>query len=769
MHLLYRRPLACICLCFLCALYGVQFLNPTAKMIAMALLCPIAVIFFLLFAIRKKHRIVLLTLFLCAVSLLFGILYAYVRIDWPQAEAQERTGKRSAVLQVISCEYRNDFSSQYIAELVRIDEDDVSIRSYLICGFESDLQPGDQIFGNVELMETDQMTYGVVPADACSDSRVLLTTVLHDAEDGIGIHRGADDSFFERLMGRNGIEMLSADLRESISSFFDHALGKEISPLSRGFFMGDTSDIAPEQIRDFRRAGLSHLLAVSGLHISVLLGAIELLLRKLTVTKKVRMVSVSVCAVLLLMLTGFSMSACRSVAMLLMTYLIFMMAEDGDSFTSLLISICIILLISPHSVLDLGLWMSFFATLGLIVIFPLIEEKLPYRVCKNKILHLLWRILRALCVLVCMTLICNLFLLPIMWSVFREMSLVTVFANLVVSPLGTLFLCQIPIVLLLSGIPGVGQAVLFVLTLTGGAMTEVATFFSSMDWAVLSLRYVFADIIIPILSLVMLIFLLIRLRRKWLMILPPVVAVVAFCICLFVTYANEAPQVSYLREGNDRLVCISDDGKAVMCDVSCDDVNTYFDAANVTKECGATYIDVLALGHLSPKHDQMLREFLPYVAVGEIWFPKHAENERLLDEIARTAAELGVTVRVYESGSVWSVLKDTTICLEEGAEDNSVALCRVQSREESMCYLDLSVSDSIHQSRLTEMAKNSDVVLISSAGERFAEYDLTGAKVQKIFFDEEPECMPLRVRCGEIPSFIYREKAQNRTFLLTSK
>ena len=209
MHLLYRRPLACICVCFLCALYGAQYLASSAKLVVMAILCPLALIALLWVAFSKQHRLVLLTLFLCLISLFLGVFHIYAWIDRPYEEALARTGSRTVELQVISHEYSTEYSSQYLVELTKIGEDRVSIRSYMVCGFVSDLQAGDEIYARVELKEPDQMTHGIVPAEKCRDSRVLLTTVLYDAEDGVGLHRGAEDSFFNRLFKRNGIEMLS--------------------------------------------------------------------------------------------------------------------------------------------------------------------------------------------------------------------------------------------------------------------------------------------------------------------------------------------------------------------------------------------------------------------------------------------------------------------------------------------------------------------------------------------------------------------------------
>jgi hypothetical protein len=112
-------------------------------------------------------------------------------------------------------------------------------------------------------------------------------------------------------------------------------------------------------------------------------------------------------------------------------------------------------------------------------------------------------------------------------------------------------------------------------------------------------------------------------------------------------------------------------------------------------------------------------------------------------------------------------LENVTLCLEKGAENHTVSACVLSSPVETVSYIDFSVARQKQQEKLLEYAKNSHVLLLSSAGERYAEGALDGGRTEKIFWDEEPQYMPIRIRCEKIPCYIYRDSKRNRMFLLT--
>ncbi len=130
--------------------------------------------------------------------------------------------------------------------------------------------------------------------------------------------------------------------------------------------IGDRSDLDGNTTLNFLRTGISHILALSGMHIALLSITLNRILSVFRVNKKIRIIIVSLFAVFYMGLTGFSTSVSRAAIMLIITGVLYLLKHKSDPLTSLFISIAVILIIWPNAAYDLSLWLSAFATLGVI-------------------------------------------------------------------------------------------------------------------------------------------------------------------------------------------------------------------------------------------------------------------------------------------------------------------------------------------------------------------------------------------------------------------
>lgn len=141
------------------------------------------------------------------------------------------------------------------------------------------------------------------------------------------------------------------------------AAGKRALPTA---LLTGNRDALDGQLRlAYKRLGLSHILAVSGLHLSVIVGGADFLMRKLTVSKRKKNVFLLLLILFFAMICGFSSSVTRAAVMLGLFYLAELLGERSDSLTSLVFAVALILTVRPFSVYDAGLWLSFLATLGI--------------------------------------------------------------------------------------------------------------------------------------------------------------------------------------------------------------------------------------------------------------------------------------------------------------------------------------------------------------------------------------------------------------------
>lgn len=200
--------------------------------------------------------------------------------------------------------------------------------------------------------------------------------------------------------------------------------------LLAGLCFGDKGNISRRIITDFQTCGISHLLAVSGIHLTVWTGFIYFILNKLKLNRKVTAV---ICLGFILFfsaLTGFGISVIRAGFMLGLFYIGFLFNKEPDGINSIGAALCFLLLINPFSAVSISLWFSVLSTVGLILLSkPLFDIFIkPFRSIKNKfVLKPVYFVLSSVSVSVSATVFC----IPIYVFVFPTISLLQIISNLI--------------------------------------------------------------------------------------------------------------------------------------------------------------------------------------------------------------------------------------------------------------------------------------------------------------------------------------------------
>ena len=756
MQLFKGRYVALMCLFFILSF----FIPSPYKLVAIVGLGIASALIVLLFLILKRKReATFVLIFLCCASSLIGLVRSYTAIDMSKNKAIEYTGNRTVELTVISQENQIEDLSEYTVNITKIGDDKTNIRAIALMPFGIELHSGDTIRIRTEIFSPDEKIWGSHAYERTNDKRILLSTVIYEAEDISILSCGNECSVWDTLTQKGGFEIISNKIRDHISNAFDNAFGTEISPLAKGFFMNETSDISTDISRDFRRCGASHLMAVSGMHITILLGAIDRLLVNLFVDKKIRCLIISILSIGLLIITGFSSSASRAIIMLWITYLHFALADDEDTVTSLFFAIFVILLISPYSCFDLGLWMSFLATLGIVTIYSFIDEKLPKRNPKKWYLRFAKKLGFGIGAIILMTIIANLFVLPISWSVFGEVSLVSIPVNIILSPISTLFLCEIPIIFMLAKIQILNAPLLNLMHNTVDIMENVLRYFSKWDHAVQSLNYVFADIIIPILIAMLIVCLVIKLTHKWLMIIPPTVAILAFGICLVLTYIQQPPKAVYAVDGKEEMIVISENGRSILCDISCDSADIYYESYYLANDLGANKIDTLILAHLSQEHSNILDRIGRFTIIDTICVPTPTTRSELdiVSDIVEVADSIGAVVHTYNEEEIFESEENITLYIDREKEGRP-SLVSVYKNSTALNFVDPSATEN---DKFLEDTLNLGRFAIISASSDTSESEsivLNGNNIELLVFASEKAYNAKTIEHNCVATYVNKEK-----------
>ena len=171
-----------------------------------------------------------------------------------------------------------------------------------------------------------------------------------------------------------GAPSVGRRMRESVlgcvSSFLSEIDGKEdyMRSLSyaKALMFGDKSGFDKQTLSDFSRCGITHLLCVSGLHFTILLGCLSLILTCILPSKRIRFAVIIAFCLIYLAACGFSASALRASVMALVAALCISFGTGAKCTYGLSAAVCLICLISPQAVYDVSFQLSVLSCVGIV-------------------------------------------------------------------------------------------------------------------------------------------------------------------------------------------------------------------------------------------------------------------------------------------------------------------------------------------------------------------------------------------------------------------
>lgn len=287
-------------------------------------------------------------------------------------------------------------------------------------------------------------------------------------------------------------------LRGDIINTLSANIGGDSGALAVALLTGNKMKISDESYNNFKYAGASHIMAVSGFHLTVLIGIIVFILKRLHINDKCISI-VSVFSVLLVIgLAGFSKSVIRAGIMMLVMTGAKLINRRADALNSLGISVFLICL-NPFAVTDIGAQLSILSVLSLLTLQPHIIKAFDKNAVSvsdgfnvvtytNKLIGFgVNGFSVALSIMI--------FTMPVMYLFFGYVSVVGLIANILIVPLGSI--CIIISLLSYVGIKlGILTAVLSKICGTlNGVLLWLVHRFASLENSVISISWYFGFIL----------------------------------------------------------------------------------------------------------------------------------------------------------------------------------------------------------------------------------------------------------------------------------
>ena len=155
----------------------------------------------------------------------------------------------------------------------------------------------------------------------------------------------------------NKMSKLINKIQNNMKRNINTILNKEESALCIGILIGDREAISEETETNFKNSNLTHMLAVSGSHITYIINGLALMLSK---TGKRTSKIVTICILVFFMaLTGFTASVIRACIMGILVLIASLIKRKSDTINNLGISSIIILVTNPYSINDVGFLLSY--------------------------------------------------------------------------------------------------------------------------------------------------------------------------------------------------------------------------------------------------------------------------------------------------------------------------------------------------------------------------------------------------------------------------
>lgn len=252
------------------------------------------------------------------------------------------------------------------------------------------------------------------------------------------------------------IHLCQVALSQMISQKFAHA--PQIGAIVASLITGDRSALSPETRQFFINSGLAHILAISGLHLSLIAGFVFLCMRRglcliLPVTfplKKWAAGGVVIIVFIYLALSGFAIPGCRAFLMIFLSMMAIWLDRRPLSMRLVAIAALLILLCQPEALLSASFQLSFSAVIALVAAFESPKERSPSYFSEYK----LYKLKEFTKNILLTTLVATLATTPFTIFLFHRFTLQAILGNLLAIPLVGFYIMPLCFLCTLSALVG---------------------------------------------------------------------------------------------------------------------------------------------------------------------------------------------------------------------------------------------------------------------------------------------------------------------------
>ena len=476
------------------------------------------------------------------------------------------------------------------------------------------------------------------------------------------------------LPGEHTLRNLPARVYGSVCRRIIELFPEDTASFALALLTGDTGKLSYGFRNDMALAGISHVVAVSGMHVSLICSLVlHLCLRRKRLAAGFCLGAMWFFGAML----GFSPSVTRAVVMNSIFLLAPILNREYDSPTALGTALLVLLLKNPFSIASQGLQLSFASVAGIILLTaPLtqrLQDMLPAGFRERR---LLWGACSFLTTSVATTVGASLFTVPLGAYYFGTVSLISFVSNLVLLPLITLiFTLGYPLVILSYGFYPMAKIIGEYISIPIRWITMGIELLAEIPYGALYSRS--AYVVLWLIASYILLALGIWLKRKRTALLLCMVMLIS--VPIFQKIHLENLRVTMLDVGQGQCV-LAEMGEYVAI-LDCGGTGEDAVGENVSRELfsrGYDGADALILTHFDLDHCGGVLQLLDRVEIGAIYLPDISPENEQRERILQKAEEMNIPVN-------W-VREDLRLCSHGGILD-VFAPVTTNSENDGLCLL----------------------------------------------------------------------------------
>ena len=487
---------------------------------------------------------------------------------------------------------------------------------------------------------------------------------------------GGEDVFVHKV-DRISPVYLAPLLRDKLLNLLYDIFPEDTLGFAQAILLGKRDGLSDSDMLSLQSSGIAHVVSVSGMHVSILFGLVYELCRK----RKWLTAAIAIPVLLLFAaMNGFSPSATRACIMQIILILSLLADREYDPMSSLSFAVLLILGSNPLSILHPGFQLSAGSMLGIFLVsgrvyrYAMDKSRLgrfPPKSMRGRICSMLMKSLSV-------TAGAMVFTIPFCAYHFSVISIVAPVANLLLLGIITVIFYGVMLCAVIGCFwTAAGSILAFVLSFLIRLVVTVAGFLGSMPLATVNAQNIYVILWLVFAYVLLLLFLLLRNRRPFLLGSCIVAGFLAAMLCSHLEKQYEGFQLTVLDVGQGQCIILQNEDFCYVVDCGGSSGSHAAMLAYTTlRDQGVDRIDGLILTHYDKDHIGGVRQLMSYMEADTLYLP-------LLEEIpeeGQRILEMDPSSVQYVTGQLILPADNGTVTLFP-AEKDSV------SAETGLCVL----------------------------------------------------------------------------------